>query len=230
MKFFVIILFSICFTVAHNSLLQGYQGNSSNLTTEAPSENRGRERVYSFDRLNRRGENLARWGRQEDVIIGIVCLSSMQTNQNINRLKTKPVHYAESSHIKFSLFDGAVLETQKFGYKKLSTATKIQSKNTFEITKFALIFIITWQLVPFWERFLCNFFYRTLKLDKNSTLQSLGIAVSLTVILIAFMYLSSLNRNSENGEFSDEDSNDSPDESDLGTRVNSNSGILNDEY
>lgn len=51
------------------------------------------------------------------------------------------------------------------------------------------VIVIGWMLVALWQRALDNFTFRTLGLNRDSTTETLVIAIVMTVAFVAFVFL-----------------------------------------
>ena len=120
-----------------------------------------------------------------------------------DRIKTS---YSSLDSLKSTLTNNLYVQTNQYKYVK-SNSAEVKRTKFIKVFEIALIFIVTYVIVSFWETFFKNFFYKTLKLKEESTVHSFVICMAVTIALITAVYFTSIDGDQfvelENGKLLD---------------------------
>jgi len=105
-----------------------------------------------------------------------------------DRIKTS---YSSLDSLKSTLTNNLYVQTNQYKYVK-SNSGELKRTKFIKVFEIALIFIVTYVIVAFWETFFKNFFYKTLKMKEESTVHSFIICIVVTIALITAVYFTSI--------------------------------------
>lgn len=105
-----------------------------------------------------------------------------------DRIKTS---YSSLDSLKSTLTNNLYVQTNQYKYVK-SNSGEVKRTKFIKVFEIALIFIVTYVIVAFWETFFKNFFYKTLKMKEESTVHSFIICIVVTIALITAVYFTSI--------------------------------------